>query len=68
LDEKILDFQMVGLRVLNHPFENREFFHLINLRPRDRPKKTWEWGYRRDRQTRQICKENAVDQRKWRKL
>jgi len=38
------------------------------VRPRDRPKKTWNLVIENDCQSRQICKEDAVDSRKWRKL
>jgi len=37
-------------------------------RPRARPKKTRHEDTERDRQTRQICEEDAMDRRKCRKL
>jgi len=38
------------------------------VRPRDRPKKTWSKVIEKDCQTQQLCKEDDVDSRKWRKL
>jgi len=38
------------------------------VRPRGRPKKTWSEVKEKDCQIRQICKEDATDRRKWRKL
>jgi len=38
------------------------------VRPRGRPKKTWSEVIEKDCQTRQICKEDALDRRIWRKL
>ena len=38
------------------------------VRPRGRPKKNWNQVIEKDCQTRQICKKDAMDHRKWRKL
>jgi len=38
------------------------------VRPRGGPKKIWSEVIEEDCQTQQICKENAMDHRKWRKL
>ena len=38
------------------------------IRPRGGPKKTWSEVRENDCQSRRICKEDAMDHRKWRKL
>jgi len=38
------------------------------VRPRGRPNKTWSEVIEKDCQTQQICKEDAMDRREWRKL
>jgi len=38
------------------------------VRPRYRPKQTWSKVIENDSQTQQLCKEDAMDCRKWRKL
>jgi len=38
------------------------------VRSRGRPKKTWSEVTENDSQTQQICKEDATDRKKWRKL
>jgi len=43
-------------------------FEVEGVRPRGRPKKTWSEVKEKDCQIRQICKEDATDRRKWRKL
>ena len=43
-------------------------FEVEGARPRCRPKKTCSEVIEKDCQTRQICKEDAVDCRKWRNL
>jgi len=39
-----------------------------DVRPRGRPKKSWSEVIGKHCQTRQVCKEGAMDCRKWRKL
>jgi len=43
-------------------------FDVGGVRPRGRPKKTWTVVTEKDCLTQQLCKEDAVDRRKWRKL
>jgi len=43
-------------------------YEVESVRLRGRPKKTWSEIMEKDCQTRQLCKEGAVDRRKWRKL
>jgi len=43
-------------------------FEVEGVRARGRPKKTWSEVIEKDRQTPQLCKEDAVDSTKWRKL
>ena len=43
-------------------------FEVEGVKPRGSPKKTWSEVTEKDCETRQICKENAMDHRKWRKL
>jgi len=38
------------------------------VRPRGRPKKTWSEVIEKDCPSQQVCNEDAVDCRKWRKL
>ena len=40
----------------------------MKWRPRGRPKKTWSDAIEKYCQTRQICKKDAMDHRKWRNL
>jgi len=42
-------------------------YKVEGVRPRGRPKKTWCEVIWKDSQTRQQCKKDAVDHRKWRK-
>jgi len=43
-------------------------FEVEGIRPRGGPKKTWSEVRENDCQSRRICKEDAMDHRKWRKL
>jgi len=43
-------------------------FEMEGVRAWDRPKKTWTEVIEKDCQTQQLCNEDAVDRRKWRKL
>ena len=43
-------------------------YEVEGVRPRGRPKKTWSEVIEKDCQDRQICKKDAMDSRKWRKL
>jgi len=43
-------------------------YEVEGVRPRGKPKKTWIEVTEKDCQTWQICKEDAVDRSKWRKL
>jgi len=43
-------------------------FEVEGVRPRGRPKKTWTEVIEKDCRIQQLCKEDAVDSRKWRKL
>jgi len=43
-------------------------FEVEGVRPRGGPKKTWSEVREKDCQTQRICKEDAKDRRKWRKL
>jgi len=43
-------------------------FEVEGVRPRGRPKKTWSKVMEKDCRTRQICREDAMNCRKWRKL
>ena len=43
-------------------------YEVEGVKPRDRPKKTWSEVIEKDCQTRQICKEDAMDCSKWRQL
>jgi len=43
-------------------------YELKGVRPRGRPKKTWNEVIAEDCQTQKICKQDDVDRRKWRKL
>jgi len=42
-------------------------FEVEGVRPRGRPKKTWNEVREKDCLTRQICNKDAIDCRKWRK-
>jgi len=43
-------------------------YEVEGVRPRGRPKKTWSEVTEKDCQTWQMCKEDAMDRRKCRKL
>jgi len=43
-------------------------FEVEGVRPRDMPKKTWSEITEKDCQTRQTCKEDAMNCRKWRRI
>jgi len=42
-------------------------YEVEGVRPTARSKKTWGEVLEKDCQTRQICKKDAIDRRKWRK-
>jgi len=43
-------------------------YEVEGVRPKGTPKKTWSEVIKKDCQTRQICKEDDMHRRKWRKL
>jgi len=43
-------------------------YEVYGVRPRIRPKTSWNEVIEEDCQTRRICKEDAMERRKWRKL
>ena len=43
-------------------------FEMERVRSRGRPKKTWSEVIEKDCETRQLCRQDAMDHRKWIKL
>jgi len=74
-DDIITVVQQNRLRQYGHVLRKDEVtrskcmdFEAEGARPRGRPKRTWSEVTEEDCQTKQLCKEDAMDCRKWRNL